>query len=75
MEALIALLLIAIVVLAAGAWMYSRQQRSKKLQENFGPEYERALRQTDRDKEQGRTRARRAPEADREIETPRANAR
>ena len=52
MEVLIAVVLVAVVVLAAGAWMYSRQQRSKKLQENFGPEYERALRQTDRDKGQ-----------------------
>jgi len=52
MEALIAVVVVAMVVLAVGAWMYSRQQRSKKLQENFGPEYERALRQTDRNKGQ-----------------------
>jgi len=52
MEAIIAIVVIAIVVLAVGAWIFSRQQRSKKLQEHFGPEYERALRQTDRDKGQ-----------------------
>lgn len=52
MEALIAVVVIALVALAVGAWMYSRQQRSKKLQENFGPEYERALRQTDQNKSQ-----------------------
>jgi FtsZ-interacting cell division protein ZipA len=52
MEVLIALVVIALIVLAVGAWMYSRQQRSKKLKENFGPEYERTLRQTDRDKGQ-----------------------
>src|SRR5215213_3088190 len=52
MEALIAMVVVALIVLAVGAWMYSRQQRSKKLQENFGPEYERTLRQTDRDKGQ-----------------------
>jgi len=51
MEALIAIVVIAIVVLAIGAWMYSRQ-RSKKLQEDFGPEYERALRHTDHNKGQ-----------------------
>jgi len=50
--ALMAVVVIALVVLAVGAWLYGRQQRSKKLQENFGPEYERALRQTDRDKGQ-----------------------
>jgi len=50
MEAVIAIVVIAIVALAVGAWIYSRQQRSKRLQENFGPEYERALRQTDRNK-------------------------
>jgi len=52
MEALIAVVVIAAVALAVAAWVYSRQQRSKKLQENFGPEYERALRQTDRNKTQ-----------------------
>ena len=52
MEVLIAVVVIAMVVLAVGAWMYSRQQQSKKLQENFGPEYERALRQTARNKGQ-----------------------
>jgi hypothetical protein len=52
MEALIAVVVIAAVVLAAGVWTYSRQKRSKKLQENFGPEYERALRKTDRNKGQ-----------------------
>src|SRR5215204_132946 len=52
MEVLVAVIVIAVVVLATGAWMYSRQERSKKLQENFGPEYERALRQTDRNKGQ-----------------------
>jgi len=58
MEALIAIVVVAIVVLAVGAWLYSRQQRSKKLQQNFGPEYERALRRSDRNK----------GEAERELE-------
>jgi len=52
MEAVIAIVVIGLIVLAVGAWIYSRQQRSKKLQENFGPEYERALRHSDRDKGQ-----------------------
>jgi FtsZ-interacting cell division protein ZipA len=51
MVVIIAIVILAIV-LAVGAWMYSRQQRSKKLQDNFGPEYERALRQTDQNKGQ-----------------------
>jgi FtsZ-interacting cell division protein ZipA len=52
MEALIALVVVALVVLVVGAWMYSRQQRSKKLRENFGPEYERSLRQADHNRSQ-----------------------
>src|SRR6476620_10661007 len=52
MEALIAIVVIALIVLAVGGCIYSRQQRNKKLQENFGHEYERTLRQTDRDKGQ-----------------------
>jgi len=52
MGALIAVAIIVLLVVAAGAWYYSRQQRTKGLKENFGPEYERALRQSDRDKGQ-----------------------
>jgi len=52
MEVLIAIVVIAVTVIAVGGWMYSRQQRSKELQDSFGPEYERALRQTDRNRGQ-----------------------
>ena len=52
MEALVAVVVIVVVALAGGIWIYSRQQRTKKLQGDFGPEYERALRQKDRDKGQ-----------------------
>lgn len=40
-------LMVAVVVLlalvAVGAWMWSRKQQSKRLEQRFGPEYERAL--------------------------------
>jgi hypothetical protein len=52
MGAVIAVAIIVLLGVAAGAWYYSRQQRTKGLKENFGPEYERALRQSDRDKGQ-----------------------
>jgi hypothetical protein len=58
MAAVIGVAIIVLLVVAAGAWYYSRQQRTKGLKENFGPEYERALRQSDRDK----------GEAERELE-------
>lgn len=38
---------VAVVVLAALAiWLYSRQRRSAKLREQFGPEYQRTIRET-----------------------------
>ena len=42
-------LVVVIIVIAAIAllgWLYSRQRRTQRLRERFGPEYERVLRQT-----------------------------
>lgn len=36
--------IVAIVVVAIGAWLFFREQRSRKLRARFGPEYEHALR-------------------------------
>jgi hypothetical protein len=37
---------LVVVALAAAAWMYSQRQRRERLRARFGPEYERALRET-----------------------------
>lgn len=42
---LIAVLVIAVVVIAAIAFVTSRRRRSQKLREQFGPEYDRVVRQ------------------------------
>jgi len=42
-------LIVAVIVIAGIAllgWLYSRQRRSQRLRQQFGPEYERVLRQT-----------------------------
>lgn len=36
---------VVLALLAAGAWLWSRQQQSRRLEERFGPEYQRALHQ------------------------------
>src|SRR6516162_1345226 len=45
MMVLIASIVIAIVVIAAIAFVTSRKRRSQKLRERFGPEYDRVLQQ------------------------------
>jgi len=50
MGIIVVVAIILLLVIAVGTWYYSRQRRTKQLQEDFGPEYERALRQSDRDK-------------------------
>jgi FtsZ-interacting cell division protein ZipA len=40
---LIIVAVVIIAILVAAAWWYSRRQRSAKLQEKFGPEYERTV--------------------------------
>ena len=43
--ALIGIVIVAIIVVAAVAWMYSRRRRSEQLRERFGPEYGHAVQQ------------------------------
>jgi len=44
MEIVIVVAIVVILaVVAIGAWMYSQQRRSKELQSQFGPEYDRVL--------------------------------
>jgi FtsZ-interacting cell division protein ZipA len=45
--ALILIVVLAIVVIAAVAWGAAQQRRRKRLQEQFGPEYERTVQQRD----------------------------
>ena len=45
MVVLIAIVLIAVIGVAAIAFVTSRKRRSQKLKERFGPEYDRVLRQ------------------------------
>ena len=42
----IALLVVAVVVVGAVAWWAGQRRRSQRLQERFGPEYERAVKST-----------------------------
>jgi len=42
----IVLVVIALIAIAAAAWFFLRQRRTTRLQENFGPEYDRAVRTT-----------------------------
>jgi len=37
---------VAVLVIAAGAWMYAQRQRRVRLRTHFGPEYERTVRET-----------------------------
>lgn len=39
----IVLIVIALLAIAAAAWFYLRRQRTERLREHFGPEYDRAL--------------------------------
>jgi hypothetical protein len=40
----VVLIIVAMVAVAAAAWFFSRQRRSTALREQFGPEYDRAVR-------------------------------
>src|SRR5512132_4256867 len=40
----IAVAIVVLLAVAAAAWTYLNRQRSKKLRENFGPEYQRVVR-------------------------------
>ena len=42
-ETVIAIVVVALIVLAVVAWVYSQRRRSEDLQERFGPEYDRAV--------------------------------
>jgi len=47
----VVVIVVAAIIVVAAVWMYLRSRRSKELQEQFGPEYERAVRQSDRRRE------------------------
>lgn len=44
-EVLVVLVLVVLALIAAGAWWYYSRQRTQRLQERFGPEYDRTLQQ------------------------------
>jgi len=58
---LIVLAVVALVAIAAAAWFFMQKRRTEQLREGFGPEYERAVRETG-----DRTKAERELEARRE---------
>lgn len=41
---IVVLVMVAVVAIALGAWLFLRQRRSTRLQEQFGPEYDRTVR-------------------------------
>ncbi len=43
--AVIAIVIVAIIVLAVVGWIYTQRRRSEELQQRFGPEYDRAMRE------------------------------
>jgi hypothetical protein len=45
--ALIVLIIVVVLVLAAGAWFVMQQSRRRRLQERFGPEYDRRIKESD----------------------------
>ena len=47
----IVLIVVAAIIVVAAAWMYLRWRRSKELREQFGPEYDRTVRQADKRRE------------------------
>jgi hypothetical protein len=45
--AIVVLVIVVVLVLAAGAWFVMQQSRRRRLQDRFGPEYDRRIEETD----------------------------